>query len=88
MCSASELHHQAQPPTSYTTYDQFGQTVSRQQSGTQYNIENSDERGQGSYETYYELGVGSKPTSSAHALTTVDTTLPSNVSAHSRKSRV
>ncbi|KAI1133924.1 hypothetical protein F5Y05DRAFT_251388 [Hypoxylon sp. FL0543] len=49
---------------------------------TQYNIEYSGEHGQGSYGTYHELRVGSKPSSSAHE-NTVDATLPSNVSTNS-----
>ncbi|KAI1088257.1 hypothetical protein F5B19DRAFT_432609 [Rostrohypoxylon terebratum] len=53
---------------------------------TQYNIDSCNECGQGSY-GYYELGVGGKPSSSAHA-NTVDSTLPSNVSAHSGTSLI
>ncbi|KAI0479722.1 hypothetical protein F4859DRAFT_447096 [Xylaria cf. heliscus] len=62
--------------------------TSRSSRDTQYNTENSNERGQGSYGTYYELRVGSKPTSLVHAGNTVETALPSNVSAHSGKSLI
>ena len=55
-------------------------SASRTSRDTQYHIDNSNERSEGSY---YELGVGSKSTSSVLAKNMVDTTLPSNVSAHS-----
>jgi hypothetical protein len=60
-------------------------STSRSSRDRQYNIENSNERGEGSYGAYHELNVGSKSMSSVRARNMVDTTLPSNVSAHSGK---
>lgn len=78
------------PPVILSMTNSVRQLVgnSRSSRDTKYIIENSNEDGQGSYGMYYELGVGSKPTSSVHARNTVDTTLPSNVSAHSGRSLI